>query len=1287
MADARVRPSISLPDDLAYRDDLTGLHNRRLLNLVLDERWVELKGLEGGCSLMIIDLDHFKAVNDTYGHLSGDAVLKETTSLLRKSFRGSDIITRFGGDEFVLVLPGTPKETARTISERVRKAMEERRFLTHDQKPMDVRVTFSIGVASFPEDGEKGSDIFEQADKAVYASKRAGRNRVTAAGEFEAAEDLVEDLLKGFPAKTLVGRDGPLGEAEAFVKEVAGGKAAWLLLRGPAGVGKTRLLREIQARAQKGNLRAAYVLAEESKASVPYQVLGLFLDAASARERGFLEELRDQAPEGIRAVLRVLVPSFPPPPEGASPPPPLPPEESGRLLLDFFRSALVRLSEGGACLLLLDDMQWADKESLDLLRFAQGELGMALGVGAALRAEAAGGPLSPAAALAASLEGSPGLHRMALAPLDGKGTAALVSELLPKRPESPAFDGCLYQVTQGNPLYIEESLKILIAKGMILRKRQGWAFQPVTPDDLPPTLEDAIRTRIHLLDPQVGKVVEQASVLGNQFDLEMLQAMLGMNQGEALDVVDRARAMGILETGDGDQVGSLRFRAPKVREIAYQDADAALRKEAHRKAGAEVERRLGGSASPVAASLAYHFGRAEEHQKAAYYERILQAIRPVIVIAGPGAAGPARPGAPGKPRAPRRPWRIKEADTALDREALVLVEEVARYLTAGVKNLFLYPKGSQITTDAVESLQRVLDRLFAKVEVVTFAEVDGQLVVNSVPFAAKRSSLVLLELVKILRDQGLRSLTLQRGLSKRETEFLLEALSKETEGKTEVDPDAWAAVFEKNRIDHADVGARVYVLEHEAAATGGGAVVPPGFEGSPVVQVGGTTTIDLDPVLLQKLIEAGNLPRVGGATAGPTEPPPREAVEGFLKHFREGGLNYADVFKKLPAVLEKALDAPKDDSFETLLRMLGDGASSAERAVRERAADALVLVQEKMSYIQREDQKAIAKETILRHLETSRDPAVLPKLVEMASKLLPTLLLDQDYFSARKVLAFFRRCRDTSAPKEAQELSRRATQKFVRSDAFEILLSDLRSDQALKTQRAFQTLSLLGEEGTGPVAVFVQETEDFRARKIAATALKEMSAAAAAGLTRHLSPMGNPAPARRIASLLETLSPDLEADLRRALESRVSEVRGEAVRILHRQAPEVRARVLLALVGHDSPEVARQAAYYLGEWGIAEGVPGLEEALGRPAEPAFLRECCVALGKLARDTSVPVLVGVLNARRRFRWRPLHPPEVRAAAARALRQIPSEAAQRAAGEAQSDRDAQVRAAAAEERERR
>ncbi len=165
-----LRPS---EDDLAFVDSLTGLCNQRLLAQLLDDKWAEIVDLLGSFAVVMIDLDLFKEVNDRYGHLSGDQVLRTTAEILQKTFRESDLLFRYGGDEFVVLLPGATVSDAETLGERAREAMESHEFLdSEEMKRIDVPLSFSIGVAAYPGDGETGREVLSAADDRLYVEKR-----------------------------------------------------------------------------------------------------------------------------------------------------------------------------------------------------------------------------------------------------------------------------------------------------------------------------------------------------------------------------------------------------------------------------------------------------------------------------------------------------------------------------------------------------------------------------------------------------------------------------------------------------------------------------------------------------------------------------------------------------------------------------------------------------------------------------------------------------------------------------------------------------------------------------------------------------------------------------------------------------------------------------------------------------------------------------------------------------------------------------------------------------------
>ena len=163
---------------LAIRDELTGTFNRRFLMETLGRERSRAERLNEPFSLCMIDLDHFKAVNDTFGHGAGDAVLKHFASLAPRGLRGIDTFGRFGGEEFLLVLPGTEKQGAIAVAERMRLASETTAF---PGLPADRRVTISVGVATYMR-GEDTGALLARADKALYQAKGTGRNCVTALG-------------------------------------------------------------------------------------------------------------------------------------------------------------------------------------------------------------------------------------------------------------------------------------------------------------------------------------------------------------------------------------------------------------------------------------------------------------------------------------------------------------------------------------------------------------------------------------------------------------------------------------------------------------------------------------------------------------------------------------------------------------------------------------------------------------------------------------------------------------------------------------------------------------------------------------------------------------------------------------------------------------------------------------------------------------------------------------------------------------------------------------------------
>jgi diguanylate cyclase (GGDEF)-like protein len=171
---------------LSITDGLTELFNHRHVHELLRDEFERSRRSEEPLAVVMIDLDRFKAVNDTYGHPTGDVVLYETARILKETAREIDMVGRYGGEEFIAILPNTDEEEGARFAERVRAAVEAHVFKDEDT---ELRMTGSSGVASFPAEGvETPEDLLKNADEALYAAKEGGRNRVVRAAQMPAAQ-------------------------------------------------------------------------------------------------------------------------------------------------------------------------------------------------------------------------------------------------------------------------------------------------------------------------------------------------------------------------------------------------------------------------------------------------------------------------------------------------------------------------------------------------------------------------------------------------------------------------------------------------------------------------------------------------------------------------------------------------------------------------------------------------------------------------------------------------------------------------------------------------------------------------------------------------------------------------------------------------------------------------------------------------------------------------------------------------------------------------------------------
>jgi diguanylate cyclase (GGDEF)-like protein len=176
LARERARSDAEAFAQAATIDPVSGLFNRRYFEERLEEELHRARRHKTPMALMMVDIDDFKGVNDRYGHLAGDAVIRSVADILRRSVRRFDLCTRFGGEEFAIVMPGSGPEHSAAVAERIRQLIEE--FRLDEPELAALRVTVSIGLSVSHELSPR--QLIEQADRALYTAKRGGKNRVVA---------------------------------------------------------------------------------------------------------------------------------------------------------------------------------------------------------------------------------------------------------------------------------------------------------------------------------------------------------------------------------------------------------------------------------------------------------------------------------------------------------------------------------------------------------------------------------------------------------------------------------------------------------------------------------------------------------------------------------------------------------------------------------------------------------------------------------------------------------------------------------------------------------------------------------------------------------------------------------------------------------------------------------------------------------------------------------------------------------------------------------------------------
>jgi diguanylate cyclase (GGDEF)-like protein len=465
-------------------------------------------------ALLFIDLDNFKAVNDTRGHLCGDQVLEQFASILRSTVRDSDLVGRFGGDEFVILARIEGEADAESLAARLAAA-------TENALGRAWGVTASIGLVFYPDDAHSKRDLLSLADQAMYTAKATGRSRwcrsrVTSQGIHWSDDSFVDRTSE-------VSRLLPLIQAN--------GTSSLVLVRGEAGVGKTALIAEA--------VRRSGMSARQMKLSCRPE----FSDIPFAPLIGAIR----------RASSTMGVPDLP--------------QQWGRvlgtILPDVFRGAgalegpleRVALMEALAALLRLwrpvvinvEDAQWIDQGTLGFLLYLLSFAGDAgIPVLCALRNDD-----QPSSAVQ-TLAGLDGTMVIDLEPLGRRELVDLARMSLGVPSISEDLAASLFEVSGGNPLFAVEYLRSLHDSRQLVLRAALELAPGAQPGAFSQKIRDIVASKLSRLAPQERLTLAAAAAAGGVFDQALLSRVVDLPEGDVITALDRATRMGILVQDHAD---------------------------------------------------------------------------------------------------------------------------------------------------------------------------------------------------------------------------------------------------------------------------------------------------------------------------------------------------------------------------------------------------------------------------------------------------------------------------------------------------------------------------------------------------------------------------------------------------------------------------------------------------------------------------------------------------------------------------------------------------------------
>ncbi|MCD4847018.1 MAG: diguanylate cyclase [Candidatus Aegiribacteria sp.] len=580
-------------------DPLTGLHDRSYLDGIKDEYLRK----DRAWSLLMLDIDHFKLINDIYGHLSGDRVLHQLALTIQVNLKKTDTAIRFGGDEFMIILPDTAGEGALDLAQRLIYEAGRMSF------PSGLHISLSIGVSQSRESDGSILELVSRSDKALYRAKEAGRGRV-----FFFTEDLLDTEAPEISSAHMVGRRPELQKLRQMVEESVTETSRFAVITGEAGVGKSRLVDELLNYCSFMKMLVVKYSAMEHIRRQPYSLLVEPLkDAISELSDREMDVIRRQI-EPVHPATLELFPEF----EASIIDDTIYFREE-RLRFRIFRDIAVLISAISTMrplMFILDNLQWASEQDIGILSFvARNTPDAHVFYLCQMRKDKESETrFKRLAAIRSSIP----LLVLDIPKLTMEETRNLLLFSL-KDPNIPkeAQDFLISQ-SGGNPLFLRELLIACIDSGYITADRSGEKIYNI-PDDIaiPESLGQIITSKLSNISDEARDLLKIASLSPDHFNLALLEGLTGNDQVVLARGLDKCIKAGLIEeVREGKSEISFRFTHGAVRDFLSSELPDSLRLTYNQRIAGYFEEFYNSGKEDLLTTVAYHYARSQDDSNA-----------------------------------------------------------------------------------------------------------------------------------------------------------------------------------------------------------------------------------------------------------------------------------------------------------------------------------------------------------------------------------------------------------------------------------------------------------------------------------------------------------------------------------------------------------------------------------------------------------------------------------------------------------------------------------------------